>query len=186
MIYEKPGRISSAPVIIESGVQVTWSDDSRVLTVKGGNNSFEIEIVDSVTVELKDSEILFHANQGFDGSKSLAGTYRSIADNAVKGIKNPWERKLIFEGVGYKVMPGSGKNSVALNVGYSNPVQYSIDPKVNFEITDNNRTLVLKCFDKQVLGQVAAEIRSKRPPNRYSGKGIRYFNEVVDQKEVSK
>jgi large subunit ribosomal protein L6 len=183
--YIKPGRIAANPVVLSSGIQASWEQSSRVLSLKKDGKEFSITLDESIDVEISDSSILFHAKIGYDNAKALSGTYRSITNNIAAGLAKDWEKKLLFEGVGYRVMPGSSKTSVLLHVGYSYPREFDLKD-INFEIADNNRTLILRHYDKQVLGEAAAKIRSQRPPNSYSGKGIRYFGEQIILKEVGK
>lgn len=184
--YVKAGRISAAAVQIPNTVKVNLASDLSRLEVTASGNTIELLLRPSVKIEIVEDSLLVHALEDFPESKALAGTYRSIINNAVIGLTDGWQKKLLFEGVGYKVMQGKTPNSVALHVGYSNPIEYDIPNTIKFEIQDNNRTLVLTSHNKQNVGQTAADIRSKRVPNAYSGKGIRYSNEIIKKKEVGK
>lgn len=184
--YIKPGRISAAPVKVPSSLTANLASDASKIEVSGSGKKIILELKPSVKVEINDGTIKIHALEEIAGSKALAGTYRSILSNAMTGLTEGWQKKLLFEGVGYKVMPGKRSNSIALHVGYSKPIEFEIPAELKFEIQDNNRTLLLISHDKQILGQISAEIRRQRPPNAYSGKGIRYSYEIVKKKEVGK
>jgi large subunit ribosomal protein L6 len=118
-----------------------------------------------------------------DGVKAMAGTTRALLANMVKGVSEGWEKKLVLNGVGYRAK-ASG-SSVNLTVGLSHPVDYDLPEGVSAE-TPTQTEIVVKGIDKQVVGEVAAKIRSFRPPEPYKGKGIRYADEYVRRKEAKK
>lgn len=186
-IYIAPGRKSKDPVSIAQEIKVDWVEKEGKLTLSKGQDAISIDIkTDTVAIDINEGQIAVHGLKANPHSKALSGTYRSIIQNAATGLITPWQVDLIFEGVGYKVMPGNGANSLALHVGYSSPRNFTLPANIKFEIVDNNRRLILKCIDKQEVSQVAAKIRENRTPNAYSGKGIRYGDEVVHKKEVGK
>ena len=183
--YIDGGRIASNPVEFTNSIAVKWTESTREFELSANGNKLSYQIPNAVDIKIEDNVITLHAKADAPNSKALAGTFRSLISNAVKGLTTPWERKLLIEGVGYKVTPGKGPDKVSLHLGYSNPIEFTIDSSVKFEIVDP-RNLLLKSYDKQLVGQVAAEIRSKRPPNSYNGKGVRYDGEVIILKEVGK
>ena len=186
-IYIAPGRKSKDPVCVSNEIKVDWNKDDGKLTFSKGKDAITMDIkLDAVELDIKENQLTVNGLKSNPNSKALAGTYRSIIQNAATGLENPWQVDLIFEGVGYKVMPGNGPRAVALHVGYSSPRNFILPENISFEIVDNNRRLNLKGIDKQELMQVAAKIRKNRTPNAYSGKGIRYSDEVIHKKEVGK
>jgi large subunit ribosomal protein L6 len=129
----------------------------------------------------EDGSIVFTYSS--DGVKAMAGTTRALVNNMVKGVSEGWEKKLVLNGVGYRAK-ASG-NTVNLTVGLSHPVDYELPEGVSAE-TPTQTEIVVKGIDKQVVGEVAAKIRSFRPPEPYKGKGIRYADEYVRRKEAKK
>lgn len=189
MSYIKPGRIAAAGVDIPDAVKVDWSDATRQLVISKGDLSHTIEINTDVDLEIEDNKLFVHAIEGKTNSKAISGTYTKEIENATVGLVNPWVIKIEIKGVGYKATPGETPRSVKLHLGYSNPIEYSFHDLINFEIIDNGLGISISCHNKQVLGQCAAEIYKKRPPNPYSGKGVKYDGKMFrkfKRKEVGK
>jgi large subunit ribosomal protein L6 len=151
------------------------------LTVKGSKGSLALSIVEGIQVSQDDNVLSFA--YGDDKSKAMAGTTRALVNNMVKGVTEGWEKKLVLNGVGYRANV-SGKK-VNLTVGLSHPVEYELPEGISVE-TPSQTEIVLKGIDKQAVGQVAAELRSFRPPEPYKGKGVRYADEHVRRKEAKK
>jgi large subunit ribosomal protein L6 len=151
------------------------------LTVKGSKGSLALSIVEGIQVSQDDNVLSFA--YGDDKSKAMAGTTRALVNNMVKGVTEGWEKKLVLNGVGYRANV-SGKK-VNLTVGLSHPVEYELPEGISAE-TPSQTEIVLKGIDKQAVGQVAAELRSFRPPEPYKGKGVRYADEHVRRKEAKK
>ncbi len=172
-------RVANNPVILPSGVEV--KQDGRDVTIKGGKGSLALSLVDGVNVS-QDDNVLTIAYDS-DKFKAMAGTTRALLNNMVIGVSAGWEKKLILNGVGYRAK-ASGK-SINLTLGFSHPVNYTLPEGVTVE-TPSQTEVVVKGFDKQAVGQAAAEIRSFRPPEPYKGKGIRYADEHVRRKEAKK
>jgi len=172
-------RVAKNPIELPRGVEVKLEGSN--VTVKGSKGTLALALVDGVTVA-QDDNVLTVAYEG-DGAKAMAGTTRALVNNMVKGVSEGWERKLVLNGVGYRAR-AEGK-SINLTVGLSHPVEYKLPEGVSAE-TPSQTEVVLKGIDKQVLGQVAAKIRSFRPPEPYKGKGIRYADEHVRRKEAKK
>lgn len=174
-------RVANSPVEVPAGVQVTLKGQD--LSVKGGNGTLALEIHGSVEVSQEDNVLKVAARDGAKQSRALAGTTRALINNIVTGVSAGFEKKLVLNGVGYRAK-ASGK-SVDLTLGFSHPVVYDLPEGVTAE-SPSQTEIVLKSADKQLLGQVAAEIRAFRPPEPYKGKGVRYADEYVRRKEAKK
>ncbi len=174
-------RVANSPVEVPAGVTVTLSGQD--ITVKGSNGTLAHTIHSSVEVAQNDNVLSFAAKDGAKQSRALAGTTRALVNNMVVGTSQGFEKKLILNGVGYRAK-AAGK-SVDLTLGFSHPVVYDLPEGVKAE-TPSQTEIVLKSADKQLLGQVAAEIRAFRPPEPYKGKGVRYADEYVRRKEAKK
>lgn len=172
-------RVANNPVTLPSGVEV--KQDGRDVTIKGGKGSLALSLVDGINVS-QDDNVLTIAYDS-DKFKAMAGTTRALLNNMVIGVSAGWEKKLILNGVGYRAK-ATGK-SINLTLGFSHPVNYTLPEGVTVE-TPSQTEVVVKGFDKQAVGQAAAEIRSFRPPEPYKGKGIRYADERVRRKEAKK
>ena len=171
-------RVANNPVALPSGVEVKV--DGRDLSVKGSMGTLALSLVDGVQVSQDDNALTIAYDEN---AKAMAGTTRALLANMVKGVSEGWEKKLVLNGVGYRANV-SGK-TVNLTVGLSHPVAYELPEGVTAE-TPSQTEIVVKGVDKQVVGQVAANIRSYRPPEPYKGKGIRYADEYVRRKEAKK
>ena len=134
-------------------------------------------------VKQEENQLTFAARNGSKQARALAGTTRALVSNMVVGVSQGFEKKLQLVGVGYRAK-AAGK-SVNLSLGFSHPVDYDLPEGVTAE-TPSQTEIVLKSSDKQLLGQVAAEIRAVRPPEPYKGKGVRYADERVYRKEAKK
>lgn len=174
-------RVAKNPVQLPSGVDVVIKGQN--LTVKGGKGSLELVINSNVLVKQEESLLTFAARDGGKQSKALAGTTRSLVNNMVTGVSSGFERKLQLVGVGYRAKANG--NVLSLSVGLSHPVEYEMPKGITVE-TPTPTEIVLKGSDKQMLGQVASEIRAFRPPEPYKGKGVRYSDETVLRKEAKK
>ena len=174
-------RVAKSPVTLPSGVQVTLG--SEELTVKGAKSSLSMKVHPSVVIKQEDNVLTFEAKSGAKSDIALAGTTRALVNNMVTGVSAGFERKLILNGVGYRAKV-SGK-VLNLTLGFSHPVDYTLPEGITAE-TPSQTEVLLKSADKQLLGQVSAEIRAFRPPEPYKGKGIRYADEYVRRKEAKK
>jgi large subunit ribosomal protein L6 len=172
-------RVANNPVTLPKGVEFTL--DGRDITVKGDKGKLELSLVDGIQVS-QDDNVLSIAYDS-DKFRAMAGTTRALLNNMVHGVSEGWEKKLVLNGVGYRAK-ASG-NMVNLTLGLSHPVNYVLPEGVSVE-TPSQTEVVVKGFDKQAVGQAAAEIRSFRPPEPYKGKGIRYADEHVRRKEAKK
>jgi len=174
-------RIAKAPIELPSGVDVNIAGQD--VTIKGKNGTLSISLNDSVAVNQAENVLTFEPREGASDGWAQAGTARAIVNNMVTGVATGFEKKLTLIGVGYRAqVQGSAIN---LTLGFSHPVVYNLPQGVTAE-TPSQTEIVLKSADKQLLGQVAAEIRAYRPPEPYKGKGVRYSDEYVRRKEAKK
>lgn len=174
-------RIANSPVPVPSGVEISLK--GQEISAKGKNGNLALTVHSSVEVTQDEGELKCAARDGAKQSKALAGTMRSLINNMVVGVSEGFEKKLQLNGVGYRAK-ASGK-TLNLTLGFSHPVDYELPEGVTVE-TPSQTEIVLKSADKQLLGQVAAEVRAYRPPEPYKGKGIRYADEYVRRKEAKK
>ena len=172
-------RIGKKSITIPNGVRVVC-EGARVV-VSGGFGTLECIVPASIEIDSDSASGLVRVTRLSDdaAARSLHGLVRSLIANSVLGVSKPWERRLEIVGVGYQA---STSNSVlTLNVGYANPLLVTIPAEVRCEVPDSTH-IVLTSADKQLVGQIAANIRSLRPPEPYKGKGIRYVDEHVRRK----
>lgn len=174
-------RIANNPVVLPAGVEIKL--DGQEISVKGSKGSLALAVSDGVEIKQEDKTLSFSAKRGDKKSVALAGTTRSLVNNMVFGVSEGFERKLILNGVGYRAK-AAGK-TLNLVLGFSHDVNYDLPEGVKAE-TPSQTEIVLKSVDKQLLGQVASEIRAFRPPEPYKGKGVRYADEYVRRKEAKK
>jgi large subunit ribosomal protein L6 len=174
-------RIAKAPVDILSGVEVSIS--GQEITVKGKNGSLTRVFNDAVEVVQEENQLVAKPREGKANGWAQAGTARSLLNNMVVGVAEGFEKKLLLNGVGYRAQ-AQGKK-LNLTLGFSHPVAYEMPEGISVE-TPSQTEIVVKGVDKQLIGQVAANIRAYRPPEPYKGKGVRYADEVVRRKEAKK
>ena len=172
-------RVANNPVELPKGVEVKLEGSD--LSVKGSKGTLQLTLVEGVQVN-QDDNVLTIAYEG-DKFKAMAGTTRALVSNMVKGVSEGWEKKLVLNGVGYRAKADA--KTVNLTVGLSHPVDYDLPEGIKAE-TPSQTEIVISGIDKQAVGQVAAEIRSFRPPEPYKGKGIRYADEYGRRKEAKK
>lgn len=174
-------RIANSPVSIPSGVEVKL--DGQNVAVKGPKGNLSMSLHADVAVEQNDNILKFKNVAKNKGAVAMTGTMRSLVNNMVTGVSKGFEKKLLLVGVGYRAQ-AKGK-VLNLTLGFSHPVDYKLPDEVTVE-TPSQTEVVLSSCDKQMLGQVAAEIRSLRPPEPYKGKGVKYSDEVIVRKEAKK
>jgi large subunit ribosomal protein L6 len=170
-------RIGKLPVSIPKGVEVKLEDNK--VRVKGPKGELSRNFGREINIRIEDGKIIFERKNNDRNVRSLHGLTRTLISNMVNGVTNGFEKSLLIVGVGYKVAK-TGSN-LQINVGYSHPVIVEAIKGIEFEVGGNNK-ITVKGIDKYLVGQVAANIRSIRPPEPYKGKGIRYENEVVRKK----
>lgn len=174
-------RVANSPVSLPSGVNVTAAGQN--ITVKGGKGTLSLDVHQSVEVSQNDNVLSVSAKNASKQANALAGTTRALLNNMVVGVSEGFTKKLELVGVGYRAK-ASGK-TLNLTLGFSHPVDYELPEGVKAE-TPSQTEVVLSSADKQLLGQVAAEIRAYRPPEPYKGKGVRFADEHVRRKEAKK
>ncbi len=174
-------RVANNPVALPAGVEIKLN--GQALVVKGSKGTLNLEIDSSVEMKQEESQLVFAARSSAKHSRAMSGTIRSLVNNMVTGVSEGFERKLELQGVGYRAKVNG--NVVNLTLGFSHPIDYQLPEGVTAE-TPSQTEVVLKGVDKQLLGQVAAEIRAFRPPEPYKGKGVRYADEYVRRKEAKK
>ena len=174
-------RIANYPVLLPKGVDAAIS--AEVVSVKGPLGSLSQPISQDVKIERDGDKLLFKAANESRQANAMSGTLRALVANMVEGVTKGFERKLTLVGVGYRAQAQGDK--LNLSLGFSHPVVHSMPKGVKVE-TPTQTEILIKGFDKQAVGQVAAEVRNYRPPEPYKGKGVRYANETVVLKETKK
>ena len=172
-------RIGRAPITIPAGVEVKV-DESNHITVKGPKGTLERNLVPQMKIEIDAGMIHVTRPNDEKQNRSLHGLTRTLVANMVHGVTDGFSKTLEVNGVGYRAAK-EGKKLV-LNVGYSHQIEVEDTEEVSTEVPNPN-TIVVNGIDKQKVGQFAADIRAKRPPEPYKGKGIKYATEVVRHKE---
>ncbi|MDO5539652.1 MAG: 50S ribosomal protein L6 [Eubacteriales bacterium] len=170
-------RIGRLPVEIPAGVTVTVAEGNKV-TVKGGKGTLERVLPAEMEIKVEDNHVIVSRPNDLKKMKSLHGLTRTLIHNMVVGVDKGYEKKLEVNGVGYRAAK-QGKKLV-LSLGYSHPVEM-VDPEGLESVVEGN-TITVKGIDKEKVGQYAAEIREKRAPEPYKGKGIKYADEVIRRK----
>ena len=172
-------RIGKLPIPVPAGVTVTIADDNTV-TVKGPKGELSQKVNKDMKVEQVGSEIIVSRPSDSKPHRSMHGLYRSLINNMVVGVTKGFEKVLLIEGVGYRANVEGGKLNLAL--GYSHPVEMTPADGITIEVPTPN-SIIIKGIDKQVVGEFAAKVREKRPPEPYKGKGIKYADEHIRRKE---
>ncbi len=170
-------RIGNKPITVPDNVDVTIKDHH--ITVKGPKGTLEREINKNITLE-QDGKIIkvFRKNDEKE-NRSLHGLTRTLINNMIMGVVNEYTKELQINGVGYRVQKQG--NDLNLSLGYSHPVIYKAPEGITFDVPNAN-TIIVRGIDKEKVGQIAAEVRSTRPPEVYRGKGIKYATEVIRRK----
>jgi len=172
-------RVAKNPIKVPSGVDINIS--GSVMNVKGPKGNLELDIHPSISFDVNDGEYVVKTES--DKDLAMAGTFRALVNNMVVGVSTGFEKKLQLVGVGYRAQLQGKKLNLAL--GFSHPIDYSAPEGISIETPSQTEIIISGC-DKQMVGQVAAEIRSYRPPEPYKGKGVRYADERVVRKEAKK
>lgn len=173
-------RVAKNPVQLPAGVEANVRD--TLLTIKGVKGTLEKAIPTAVKVEKIDNTLQFKPNDA-ENADAIAGAFRAQAQNMVTGVTNGFERKLVLVGVGYRA--AAQGNQLSLTLGHSHPVVYQIPAGIKI-LTPSQTEITVQGIDKQLVGQVAAEIRAYRSPEPYKGKGVKYIDEVIIIKEAKK
>ncbi|MEY3220735.1 MAG: hypothetical protein RIT27_2092 [Pseudomonadota bacterium] len=174
-------RIAKNPITIPAGVEVKINDNT--VQVKGSKGTLTQSLNSTVEMVIDNGTITFNLEGKPDTVRMQSGTARALVNNLIQGVSKGYERKLMLVGVGYRAaVQGTNLN---LTLGYSHPVNFPIPQGIQIE-TPAPTEILVKGIDKQLVGQVSANIRAYRPPEPYKGKGIRYSDEVIIQKETKK
>lgn len=174
-------RIAKNPIEVPKGVDV--SINGQEVSAKGPKGNESLTVHSDVTLAMEDGVLGVKPANDTRGAMAMAGTMRSLVNNLVVGVSTGFEKKLELRGVGYRAQAQG--QSVNLSLGFSHPVVHQVPAGVKVE-TPSQTEIVVSGSNKQVVGQVAADIRSYRPPEPYKGKGVRYVDEYVMMKEAKK
>lgn len=173
-------RIGKLPIDLPAGTSANMDENTHTITVKGPKGELSQRVHSSMKVVIENDQIVIERGSEQKIDRSLHGLTRSLINNMVEGVTKGFEKALEINGVGYRAQK-QGKKLV-LNVGYSHPVEIEEEAGIEIEVPAPNK-IIVKGVDKQKVGAVAANIRSVRGPEPYSGKGIKYENERIIRKE---
>lgn len=174
-------RVAKKPIELPKGVEININGTQ--INVKGPKGALQQNIHALVDIQQDGSTLTFAARSAAPGAWAQAGTARALVNNLITGVSKGFERKLELVGVGYRAQ-AQGK-VLNLTLGFSHPVNYSVPEGITIE-TPSQTEIIVRGSDKQKVGQVAADIRSYRPPEPYKGKGVKYSDEVIMRKEAKK
>ena len=173
-------RVANNPITLPKGVEVTLG---AAIAVKGPLGSMSQAMNNDVSVALNDGVITFAPSSSSIQANAMAGTMRALVNNMVQGVSKGFEKKLNLVGVGYRAQAQG--DALNLTLGFSHPVVHKMPAGIKVE-TPTQTEILIKGIDRQVVGQVAADVRAYRPPEPYKGKGVRYVGENVLRKEAKK
>lgn len=171
-------RIGNKPITVPEGVEVKI--DGQTITVKGPKGTLQKEFHKNMKITLENNVITVVRPDNEPQNRSLHGLTRTLLNNMIEGTVKGFERKLEVNGVGYRASKKG--NNLLLNLGYSHPVEMEAPEGITFDVPTQNE-IIVKGIDKELVGQTAAVVRTKRPPEVYRGKGIKYAEEVIRRKE---
>jgi len=174
-------RVAKKPIVLPPGVAVDLSSDR--ISVKGPLGALAFAAHPAVTISLEDGSLLCKPVSGVAEATAMSGTMRAVVANMVTGVSAGFERKLSLVGVGYRAQAQG--DTLNLTLGFSHPIAYKLPTGIT-ATTPIQTEIIIKGVDRQLVGQVAAEVRAYRPPEPYKGKGVRYVDEVVVIKETKK
>lgn len=174
-------RIAKVPIALPSGIDIKL--EGNEVTVKGAKGQLSVALHEKVSLVIDNNQIEIKWDKGDKIANSQAGTTRAVINNMIIGVSQGFERKLALVGVGYRAQAKG--DTLGLSLGFSHPVDYVVPAGITIE-TPSQTEIIIRGFDKQNVGQVAAEIRAYRPPEPYKGKGVRYADENVVRKEAKK
>ena len=175
-------RIGKQPVVVPSGVTVTVSNDNQLI-VKGPKGELKQSVDRDITIEVKDSQVLFSRPTDQIRHRAMHGLYRSLVENMVKGVTEGFKKNLELVGVGFKA--SNQGNLLDLSLGFSHNIIFEVPKELSVKTAQekgDNPKIYLEGIDKQLIGQVAAKLRGLRKPEPYKGKGVKYVGEVVRRK----
>ena len=171
-------RIGNSPITVPSDVEVKIN--GQTISIKGPKGTLEKQIHNNMKVNLDNGVITVTRPNDEPENKSLHGLTRTLINNMIHGVKEEYQRELQINGVGYRAQKQGTK--LVMNLGYSHPVEMEAPSGIIFDVPNPN-TIIVKGIDKELVGQTAAVVRTKRPPEVYRGKGIKYAEEVIRRKE---
>ena len=171
-------RIGKKPIEIPQGLNVEVKQD--VIKVKGPKGELSYTFPEGMKVSVSDGKVLVQRSSDTKVDRALHGLARSLISNMVSGVSQGYTKVLEITGVGYRAQVKG--NKISFTLGYSNPVEYELPTGVSAKVDEKQTSITLNCIDKQLLGQVAANIRKLRPPDAYKGKGIRYSGQRLKLK----
>ena len=171
-------RIGNKPITVPAGIDVTI--DGKKITVKGPKGTLERTVNDNISIKLENGVIVVARPNDEKENRSLHGLTRTLITIMIEGVSNEFSKQLEINGVGYRAAKQG--NKIVLTLGYSHPVEMVEPEGITYEVPNPN-SIIVKGIDKELVGQMAAEIRSKRPPEVYRGKGIKYVDEHIRRKE---
>ena len=174
-------RVGKKPIAVPSGVEFSVKDN--VVTVKGPKGTLKKEFNKNITIKLEDGHITVERPNDEPFIRAIHGTTRALINNMIKGVHEGYRKSLTLVGVGYRAaVKGKG---LEISLGYSHPVIIDEIPGITFSV-EKNTTIHIDGIEKELVGQVAANIRAKRPPEPYKGKGVKYADEHIRRKEGKK
>ena len=171
-------KIGKKPIEISTGVSVSFDEKKNKISVKGPKGELFLDVDFNVQVKIKDNQVILSVKKETKNNFALWGLYRSLIANMIQGAEKGYEKQLELHGVGHKAIQ-KGKD-ITLNLGFSHPVIFEAPEEIGLKVEKN--VITISGIDKQLVGQVAADIRSKKKPEPYKGKGIRYVGEQVRRK----
>ena len=174
-------RVGKKPIAVPSGVDFSVKDN--VVTVKGPKGTLTKEFNKNITIKLEDGHITFERPNDEPFIRAIHGTTRALINNMVKGVSEGYRKTLTLVGVGYRAA-AKGKG-LEISLGFSHPVIIDEIPGITFTV-EKNTTIHIDGIEKELVGQVVANIRAKRPPEPYKGKGVKYADEHIRRKEGKK
>ena len=174
-------RVGKKPIAVPSGVEFSVKDN--VVTVKGPKGTLKKEFNNNITIKLEDGHITVERPNDEPFIRAIHGTTRALINNMIKGVHEGYRKTLTLVGVGYRAA-AKGKG-LEISLGFSHPVIIDEIPGITFSV-EKNTTIHIDGIEKELVGQVAANIRAKRPPEPYKGKGVKYADEHIRRKEGKK
>ena len=171
-------RIGNKPITVPDGVEVKL--EGNHITVKGPKGTLERDIHNNIKVSIEDKTVKVERPNDEPQNRSLHGLTRTLINNMINGVLNEYKRELEINGVGYRAQKKG--NNLVMNLGYSHPVEMEAPQGITFDVPNPNQ-IIVRGIDKELVGQTAAVIRTKRPPEVYRGKGIKYAEEHIRRKE---
>ncbi len=169
-------RIGRKPIAVPDGVKISFKNGH--VDVEGGKGKLAWDIPQGIEAKVEENNIVVERINDEKKIKALHGLTRSILSNMVTGVSEGFTRTLDIVGVGYRAEL-IGKGTIKFNLGYSNPVEFSLPSSISAKVEERGTKLILEGIDKQIIGEIAARIRKLRPPDAYKGKGVRYEGEIL-------